>query len=119
MSEQPSVPGDFVVVKSIDYNDASVGIEVGDIYAVCRKDADHVFIRIPKAPEGGYPMTYSQVRLATHAEPAVGALPGDLTLRDYFAAHALSRCGGSWVNLEDLANLAYAAADAMLKERSK
>lgn len=55
------------------------------------------------------------------------AFPGPpnhgMTLRDYFAGQALAGLSGlarvEGMSPEDLASMAYADADAMLKERSK
>lgn len=125
--------GDVVVIISVENTDIETGISVGSSYEVARCDKDHVWVKThedlpaypmrydqvrPGAPDDGYQMKRDKVSLDTRAEPSVGALTGDLTLRDYFAAHALSGLG-HWRCVEELAALAYTTADAMLKERSK
>lgn len=57
-----------------------------------------------------------------HGNPTHGGDIG-MTLRDYFAGQALAGLSGlariEGMSPEDLASMAYADADAMLKERSK
>jgi hypothetical protein len=51
----------------------------------------------------------------------ISCVTNGMTLRDYFASAALIGISsrGAGVSLESVANISYAYADAMLKERSK
>ena len=60
-----------------------------------------------------------------HAFPMAGVASNDgwcydgMTLRDYFAAHALTQAMRVMSDTESVAVLAYGVADAMLAEREK